>query len=124
MTTRRRIELAAGVESARDDGWIVIGRVEDVPVGGALVVALDPPIAVFNVGGELLATDDTCSHSKSSLGMDGIIEGDVVECAWHFARFCLRDGAALSPPARRPVRTHRVAIEDGHLLLSIAVEVS
>jgi nitrite reductase/ring-hydroxylating ferredoxin subunit len=84
----------------------------ELKAGEARQVPHDPPIAVFNVDGEFFATSDTCSHDESSLA-DGYIEGDVVECAWHFARFCIRTGQVLSPPACRDVATYPVAVQDG-----------
>src|SRR6185295_2214727 len=72
---------------------IAVCRVEDLPVGEARLVEVEPPIAVFNVDGVLYAIDDTCTHSQASLS-----EGDVdpikcaVECPFHLARFDLRTG--------------------------------
>lgn len=119
MTTRRVLDLSAGLGRADSDGFVVVAAADAIPVGGAVVVPVEPPIAIFNVQGELLATDDTCSHSKSSLGLDGFVDGDVVECAWHFAQFCLRTGDPLTPPARKPVRTHRVEVRDGLVHLQL-----
>lgn len=92
--------------------WVAAGAVEDVPPGSALVVDdLEPPVALFNVDGTFYATDDTCSHARSSLAGEGYFEDDVVECAYHFARFCVRDGRVMSPPARIALRTHEVRME-------------
>ncbi len=77
----------------------------------------DPPIAVFNVDGDFLATADTCSHDESSLA-DGYVDGDQVECAWHFAKFCLRTGRVLSPPANQDIAVYRVEIDDGVLYVN------
>ncbi len=89
----------------------------DLAPGEAIRVELDPPVAVFNVDGEFLATADRCSHDESSLA-DGYIEGDEVECAWHAARFCLRTGAVLALPATQPVATYSVKVQDGDVLVS------
>lgn len=84
----------------------------DLSPGDARVVDARPPIAVFNVNGDLYATDDTCTHEKSSLA-EGFLEGDIVECAFHFARFCVRTGEALTPPATVDLAVHRVTVRDG-----------
>jgi len=88
---------------------IAVCPVGDIPEGGAVRVATDPPIAVFKVGGELYAVDDTCTHQDASLA-DGWVEGCLVECPLHASCFDLRTGAATGPPAKRPVRTHRVEV--------------
>lgn len=93
-----------------------ICRLEDVPVGGGLRIDGPAPIAVFNVDGELYAIDDTCTHQDASLA-DGWLEGCFIECPLHASTFDLRTGAATGPPARRPVRTHRVSVADGMVYL-------
>lgn len=79
-----------------------------------MVLGIEPPIAVFRVGGDLLATSDTCTHAASSLA-DGYIDDDVVECLLHGAKFCLRTGAALSFPATQPLRCYPVRAVDGRV---------
>ena len=76
------------------------------------------PIAVFHVGNEFFATDDTCTHAKFSLA-DGYIEGEEVVCALHEARFCLRTGRALSFPAVVPLRTYPVRVEGGEVFVEV-----
>lgn len=93
--------------------------VSELPSGEARRVDLDPPIAVFNIDGEFLATADTCTHDDSSLA-EGYIEGDQVECAWHFARFCLRSGEALTAPAFRPLTTYAVEVADDQVFVLVS----
>jgi 3-phenylpropionate/trans-cinnamate dioxygenase ferredoxin subunit len=84
----------------------------DIPIGEAVRVDVDPPIAVFKVGGELYAIDDTCTHQDASLA-DGWVEGCIVECPLHESCFDLRTGEVTGPPAKQGVRTHRVEVVDG-----------
>ena len=46
------------------------------------------------------------------------LEDHEVVCPRHGARFCLRTGAALGPPAYEPVATFPVRRSDGRLWLS------
>ena len=70
------------------------------------------PIAIFHTEeGEFYAVDDTCTHQDASLA-DGWLEGCEVECPLHASRFDLRTGAVDAPPAKRPIRTHQVHVED------------
>lgn len=80
--------------------------------GQATTVQADVAIAVFNADGEFFALDDTCSHQDASLA-DGWIEDCAVECPLHASCFDLRTGKPSGPPAKTPVRTHRVTVEDG-----------
>jgi 3-phenylpropionate/trans-cinnamate dioxygenase ferredoxin subunit len=105
---------------------IVVGRLEDIPLGEALRVEANAeygaPIAVFNVDGELLAIDDTCTHQDASLA-DGWLEGCNVECPLHAACFDLRTGMPSGPPAKMPVRTHEVVVEDGLVYVRVGASV-
>jgi 3-phenylpropionate/trans-cinnamate dioxygenase ferredoxin subunit len=89
--------------------------------GEARRVDVDPaPIAVFHTAdGDLYAIDDTCTHQDASLA-DGWLEGCEVECPLHASRFDLRTGRVDAPPAKRPVRTHEVTVEDGDVYVILS----
>ena len=40
-------------------------------------------VALFRLGDEVFALDDTCTHEDASLSEDGCVVGDRVECGWH-----------------------------------------
>jgi nitrite reductase/ring-hydroxylating ferredoxin subunit len=87
----------------------------DVPLGtGRKVVAGKISLAIFNLGGEFYATDDTCTHGFASLSA-GVIDGDIVECPWHGGTFNIRSGAPVDPPCTVPLRTYRITLRDGEL---------
>ena len=70
------------------------------------------PIAVFRTeDDEFFAVDDTCTHQDASLA-DGWLEGCEVECPLHASKFDLRTGAVDAPPAKRPIRTHAVTLDE------------
>lgn len=93
--------------------WIPVGPAASIPPGDYAQVEVDGSlVAVFNVDGNFYAIDDLCTHDGGELA-GGAVEGDVVICPRHGARFCLRTGAALTPPAYEPVRTYRTRVADG-----------
>ena len=71
-------------------------------------------VGVYNVGGELRALEDRCSHDDGPL-----CEGDwdpeegVVVCPRHGSNFDIRTGEPLTLPAFEPVSTYAVRVEDG-----------
>ena len=93
-------------------------RTDELADGAAKKLEGDNPIAVFRIGDEFLAVDDTCTHAKFSLS-EGYVEGDAVECALHGAMFCLRTGRPLSPPASVPLRTYPVRVEAGEVFVEV-----
>ncbi len=96
--------------------WKKVCRVDDVADGSALKIKGPNPIALFRVGDEWFATDDTCTHAKFSLS-EGYVEGAEIVCALHEARFCLRTGRVLSPPATVALRTYPVRVEAGEVFI-------
>jgi 3-phenylpropionate/trans-cinnamate dioxygenase ferredoxin component len=76
--------------------WVQLCAVDAIEPGGREVFALDDEwIAVFNVQGEFYAIADMCTHDEGPLG-DGALEGHVITCPRHGARFDIRTGQALT----------------------------
>lgn len=71
-------------------------------------------IAVYNVDGEFFAIDDLCTHDGGGLA-GGEVQDHQVICPRHGARFCLRTGQALTPPAYEPVRSYPTRVVDGNV---------
>jgi 3-phenylpropionate/trans-cinnamate dioxygenase ferredoxin subunit len=99
---------------------LTVCPVEDLEPGEPLLLETVPPISVWNVDGVLYAIDDTCSHAEASLA-DGDVEGCLVECPFHMAKFDLRTGEPESLPATVPVRTHAVEVRDGMITVLVGV---
>ena len=74
------------------------------------------PNLVFNLDGELYALEDRCSHEDFELS-SGTFDPATgsIECILHGARFDVRDGRPLCPPAYTPVARFPVKREDGHI---------
>jgi 3-phenylpropionate/trans-cinnamate dioxygenase ferredoxin subunit len=69
-------------------------------------------VIVFNLDGAFHAIEDVCTHDYSSLD-EGEIDGDVVICPRHGARFSIRTGEALTAPAYEAIPTFPVRVENG-----------
>jgi len=98
--------------------WVRAASAASIPPGDYATVEVDGVfVAIFNVGGEFLAVEDVCTHDGGGLA-GGAVEGDQVICPRHGARFCLRTGRALSPPAYEPVRSYQTRVVDGDVEVS------
>jgi phosphohistidine phosphatase SixA len=85
--------------------WTHVSAASAIAPGDYAQVEVDGIIvAVFNIDGNFYAIEDVCTHDGGGLA-GGAVEDCQVICPRHGARFCLRTGAALSPPAYEPVRT-------------------
>jgi nitrite reductase/ring-hydroxylating ferredoxin subunit len=81
-----------------------------------------PPVALFNVDGAVYATDDICTHGRSSLTDEGTLEGSVIECGWHRGTFDVRSGRALTSPCQEPLRSYPIEIRDGEIVVLLPDE--
>jgi len=95
--------------------WIDAGPTENLRDGDAISIPVGRRmIAVVRSGDAYYAIEDICTHDGAQL-TGGAIEGAEIICPRHGARFCLRTGEALSPPAYEPVRVFATKIEGGRL---------
>ena len=103
--------------STRADGFVTVARVGEIPDGGVKVVRVDDQsIAVYFIEGRYYALDDICTHDGGPLA-EGPVEGHVVECPRHGAKFDIRDGSVLCLPATVPVPTYAVRVEGDEILV-------
>jgi 3-phenylpropionate/trans-cinnamate dioxygenase ferredoxin component len=95
--------------------WIDAGLTANLLDREAVSIAIGKRmIAVLRSGAAYYAIEDICTHDGAPL-TGGEIEGTEIICPRHGARFCLRTGEALTPPAYEPVRVYETKIEAGHL---------
>ena len=88
-----------------------VAAAADVPEGEVRVVECDGrSLALSNVGGELYAIDNVCTHDSGPLG-EGKLKGDRVICPRHGAAFDARNGRVLTLPAVRGVNAYPVTVE-------------
>lgn len=93
--------------------WVKVARVEELSPGGRCVANVDGvAVAVFNLGGDYCAIEDTCTHDGGALA-SGELQGEEIICPRHGARFNLRTGAVTAPPAYGAVTTFPVRVRAG-----------
>lgn len=100
-------------------GWFNVAPVVDFLPGQSRLIDIDNVmIALFNIGGEYFALEDVCTHDGSpmlgcGLEPEQLIDENEIICPRHGARFCIKTGNALTPPAFEATYTFPVRIEDG-----------
>jgi 3-phenylpropionate/trans-cinnamate dioxygenase ferredoxin subunit len=99
--------------------FVTVARVSDTVPGTISVHEIgDVRIALCNVNGRFYAIDDVCTHDGGPLDQ-GELDGNLVECPRHGARFDVTDGRAVVLPAVRPVKTYRVEVEGEDVKVSV-----
>ena len=99
--------------------WTDAAAMDDVPaddVIGILVAGRD--IALYNAGGEIFATDNTCTHGQARL-CEGFLEGHEIECPVHQGKFDVRTGQPSCAPVTEAIRSYPVRIEGGRVFLAL-----
>src|SRR5579883_2480324 len=99
-------------ERAASLGDVPEGKVRSVDVGGELV-------ALCNLGGEICALADICTHDGAPLDQ-GELAGNAIVCPRHGARFDVRTGRVLSPPATKRLRIYPVELRAGEIYVDPA----
>jgi nitrite reductase/ring-hydroxylating ferredoxin subunit len=88
-------------------------KAQEIPEGGMVVTRNgDQEILLAKVNGQIYALDNACGHSGYPLNK-GKLDGYVVTCRWHDAKFDVRNGAVLAPGrAFRLIKRYRVVSGD------------
>jgi nitrite reductase/ring-hydroxylating ferredoxin subunit len=83
-----------------------------------LVEVAGQKIALFRVDGAFYALSDTCTHRGGPLS-EGELEGAEVTCPWHGAKFDIRTGAVLGPPAQQGVKSYPVRVTGADIEIDV-----
>lgn len=96
-----------------------VANVTDTPAGTISVHEVGGVrIALCNVDGTFYAIDDVCTHDGGALDQ-GELEGNLVECPRHGARFDVTTGRPVVLPAVRPVKTYPVVVEGDEVKVDV-----
>lgn len=96
--------------SADEAGWVRAAARGDLTEGEPLGVEIaGRSIALYDIDGEILATDNICTHAYARLS-DGWLDGDLIECPLHAARFNVRTGKVMDPPATENLKIYPVRV--------------
>jgi len=99
--------------------FIPVAKVGEIAPGAVMKVEVNArALALYNLAGIYYATDEICTHAYASLA-EGFVIDDTIECPLHGATFCIKTGAALSPPATDPLATYPVRVEGDSILVGL-----
>ncbi len=95
--------------------WIDVAPADAMADGEHVVVDVDgTEVAVFKLDGQFYAIEDVCTHDGAEIA-SGELQGDEIICPRHGARFCIKTGKVLSPPAYEDVDIFPVRVIDGRV---------
>ena len=103
--------------------WVRVTPIGNVPPReGRAVLIGEHELALFNLGGEFLATDNECPHKGGPL-CDGIVTGTSVVCPLHAWKVNLATGEVERPAHGKDhcVTTYPTRVADGVVLIGLPV---
>jgi nitrite reductase/ring-hydroxylating ferredoxin subunit len=75
-------------------------------------------ILVVNVEGKLFAIENRCPHMGYPLFF-GSLEGDVLTCGFHSAKFNVRTGESVGPVTSECLKTFPVKIQNSSIFIEV-----
>jgi 3-phenylpropionate/trans-cinnamate dioxygenase ferredoxin subunit len=95
--------------------WIDVCAADEIAPGATRTAdAGGHKLLLCRTGDAYFAVENKCSHT-GALMTRGRLRGDCIVCPVHGARFQLRDGKHLTPPASSGLRTFKLRIEAGRI---------
>ena len=102
-------------------GVVKVTKLSELPVGVIKqfkVKGIDD-IAVANVGGKIYAMRGKCNHLGGPLG-EGKLEGKIVTCPWHGAKFDITTGKFVEFHAKlKDEQTYKVIVDGDDISIDI-----
>ena len=107
--TRRKFDLTIEDQGGAANEFLP----DEIPPGKMrLLFVSQQAVTVYNANGTFYATQDACPHAQGPLH-EGKLEGTSITCPWHHSCFDITNGKVLRGPAKEPLQTYRVIIENG-----------
>ena len=98
--------------------FIRVADLSELAPGSAKTVEVNgKAIALFNVGGTIYATDNTCLHQGGPLG-EGELTGNVIMCPWHQWEYNVRTGELVGDSSLK-LATYPVRVEGSNIKVGV-----
>lgn len=99
------------------DEFVNVASVDEIPRGEAKTVVVGAyEIAIFHVGDEWYAIENTCPHQGASLAL-GWVHERTVTCPWHAWCFSLETGR-MTLMDLEGVATFELRIDEGRIAIN------
>ncbi len=101
------------------DKYVRIAETRDVPKNDMRVFKVSGrEMLIVNVEDKFYAFENHCPHMGYPLYL-GSLEGKVLTCGFHYAKFDVRTGKSLGPVTRRPLKKFKVKIQNSSILVKL-----
>ena len=98
--------------------WLKIADCSHIGEDETLAVECEgQEVCLYNLAGQIYATDNRCTHGEADLSDGLIVDGCLIECPLHEGAFDIRTGAPVKLPCTDALRCHEVKVEAGAIFL-------
>jgi len=98
---------------------VQVCAVSDVPENGVISRQVgDERVAIYNINGMFYATEARCTHAMADLA-DGILDGEEIECSFHFGKFHVPSGKPTEAPCFIELKTYLTTVRDGQVFVDL-----
>lgn len=109
-----------------DSGFVYAAKASEIAAGKTMKLPLgDFGVLIANIEGQFYAVDALCTHYGGDLSQ-GKLEGRILTCPNHGAKFDVTDGTVISPPVEpldHPVIENLIVyplrVENGEIYIKI-----
>ena len=99
--------------------FVTVAKTTEIPPGQVKCVEVDDyRLAICNVDGVFYCVEDTCTHDGGPLDQ-GKLQGEIIECPRHGARFNVTSGKVTRMPASASLETFPVKIEGDEIKVDL-----
>ena len=92
--------------------YVKVAETHEIPKDKMKVFKVeDHDILIVNVEGELHAFENRCPHMGYPLYF-GRLEGKVVTCGFHYAKFDITTGKSLASVTDKPLKKFKIRIQN------------
>ena len=81
------------------------------------VTANGKALALFRVGNEFFALDNTCPHAGGPL-CEGTLKDGLVACPWHGSKFKIETGEVVQGPSKTGVASYPVEVRGNDVFIT------
>jgi nitrite reductase/ring-hydroxylating ferredoxin subunit len=99
--------------------YVEIARIEEIPKNGMKAFSLEgQEILLVNVQRKLYAVGNRCPHMGYPLYF-GSLEGKVLTCGFHSAKFDLTTGKVLNSVTQKPLKIFKTKIQNSQVFIKL-----
>ena len=73
---------------------------------------------IYHLEDGFYATDGLCTHEDVHL-VDGLIDGEEIECPMHLGVFNIKTGKVVMDPPCEDLKTYKIKVEDEKIFIEV-----